>query len=188
MISEDNRISSRAQLDEWLNAELPSYKISGGGYCVFQLGEKRLLHNYNYLLRHHEYYLNTGKKIRAAISLLMLKRLQDKTGIRIPPNVFGKGLSIAHAAPIIVNPGTKGGEFCRIHACVNIGTEKGYADKAPSIGDHVYIGPGVKMYGDIRLADRITIGANAVVTKSFDECDVTIAGVPAKVIKRTEAH
>lgn len=30
MISEDNRISSRAQLDEWLNAELPSYKISGG--------------------------------------------------------------------------------------------------------------------------------------------------------------
>lgn len=35
MISEDNRISSRAQLDEWLNAELPSYKISGGGGIAF---------------------------------------------------------------------------------------------------------------------------------------------------------
>lgn len=37
MISEDNRISSRAQLDEWLNAELPSYKISGGGVLRFSI-------------------------------------------------------------------------------------------------------------------------------------------------------
>lgn len=38
MISEDSRISSRAQLDEWLKAELPSYKISfflGGGIVFF---------------------------------------------------------------------------------------------------------------------------------------------------------
>lgn len=186
MLPKEKQINNKAQLKEWLDAELPGYKIRGRRYCLLQLGEKRILHNYAFLLRHHEYYLNTGRKIRAAISLVMLKRLQDKFGIRIPPNVFGKGLSIAHSLPVIVNPGAQVGEYCRLHAFVCIGTAKGYAYKAPTIGDHAYIGPGVKMFGDIKLADRITIGANAVVTKSFEESDSTIAGVPAKVIKRSD--
>lgn len=40
MISEDNRISSREQLDEWLNIELPSYKI-GGGVLRFSIRRKK---------------------------------------------------------------------------------------------------------------------------------------------------
>lgn len=103
-------------------------------------------------------------------------------GYSIPPNVFGKGLSIAHRGTIVVNSGAKVGENCRIHVCVNIGTALGCSEVAPSIGDNVYIAPGVKIYGRIHIANGIVIGANSVVTKSFVEKDICIAGVPAKKI------
>ena len=99
---------------------------------------------------------------------------------------FEPGLSIAHRGTIIINGGAKIGANCRLHACVNIGTEAGYTDKAPTIGDNCYIGPGVKMYGDIFIANGIAIGANAVVNKSFEEENIAIAGVPAKKIKEID--
>lgn len=99
-------------------------------------------------------------------------------------NCFGKGLSIAHLGPIIINGHAKVGENCRIHPQTCIGTAKGYSDMAPILGNNIYIAPGAKLYGKIILADDITVGANAVVNKSFEEKGVSIAGVPAKVIKR----
>ena len=103
-------------------------------------------------------------------------------GFSIPINVFGKGLSIAHIGTIVVNGSTHIGENCRIHACVNIGTVPGVNGVAPTIGNNVYIGPGAKIYGNIRIASGIMIGANAVVNKSFDEENICIAGVPARKI------
>ena len=55
---------------------------------------------------------------------------------------------------------------------------------APFIGHNVYIGPGAKLYGPIDVGDDCTIGANAVVTKSFAEPALVLAGVPAKIIAR----
>lgn len=52
--------------------------------------------------------------------------------------------------------------------------------KAPTIGDNCFIGPGAKLFGDIKIGDNVAIGANAVVNKDFGD-NVTIAGVPAKV-------
>lgn len=59
----------------------------------------------------------------------------------------------------MVNPETRIGNNCRIHVGVNIGMHK---DKAPIIGNNVYIGPGAIIFGGISLADNISIGANAV--------------------------
>ncbi|MEK4268049.1 MULTISPECIES: hypothetical protein [Bacillus] len=53
----------------------------------------------------------------------------------------------------------------------------------PTIGDHVWIGPGAKLFGNIKIANGITIGANAVVNRSFTEENITIAGVPAQKVK-----
>ena len=53
----------------------------------------------------------------------------------------------------------------------------------PHLGNNVDIGYGAVLIGDITIADDIKIGANAVVNKSFTEPGVTIAGVPAKVVK-----
>lgn len=81
-----------------------------------------------------------------------------------------------------MNSGTKVGDNCRIHVCVNIGTQAGYSNLAPEIGNNVYIAPGAKIFGKIQIADDIVIGANAVVNKSFVESGVSIGGVPAKKI------
>ena len=75
------------------------------------------------------------------------------------------------------------GANCRIHSCVNIGSTKG-TGKGAQIGDNCYIGPGVQIVGPVNIADDVTIGAGSVVTKSVNESNVVIAGVPAKIIKR----
>lgn len=91
------------------------------------------------------------------------------------------GLRINHYGLIVVNPKARVGAFCDIHQGVNIGEGFG-KDEVPEIGDHVYIGPGAKIYGRIRIADRTAVGANAVVNRSFERPDTTIAGVPARQV------
>lgn len=119
-------------------------------------------------------------KMRWLIAKCRYRRLSVRLGYSIPINVFGPGLSLPHRGNIIINPDTKIGANCRIHVGVNIGAHK---DKAPVIGDNVYIGPGAILFGDIEIADNISIGANATVNKSFVDRNVTIAGTPAKVVK-----
>ena len=48
----------------------------------------------------------------------------------------------------------------------------------PQIGDHAFIASGARVIGPIILGDRCTIGANAVVTRSFPS-DVVLTGIPA---------
>ncbi len=141
---------------------------------------------YEVALRHCEYYKNMNKTVVTWFLYMFWRYRYYKLGERacftIPLNCFGKGLSIAHIGPIIVNGGARVGKNCRLHVGVNIGTAAGTSGCAPIIGDNVYIGPGAKVFGPIRIADDIAIGANAVVNKSCLENSVTLAGVPAKIV------
>ena len=109
-------------------------------------------------------------------------RLGLLCGFAIPLNSFDMGLSIAHTGTIVVNGQAKLGKNCRIHVVVNIGTQYRYDDQVPVIGDNVFISPGVKMFGDIRIGNNIVIGANSVMNRSFEEDNICIAGVPARKI------
>ena len=135
------------------------------------------------LLRKIEYFINCKKSPiwKPYIYFLQwrFRALSTTLGYTIPPNVFGPGLALAHRGTVVVNSRARVGENCRIHTDVNIGTQAGFFDKVPKIGNNVYIGPGAKIFGAIEIADNIAIGANAVVTKSFSEPGITIAGVPA---------
>ncbi len=102
-------------------------------------------------------------------------------GFSIPINVFGPGLRIAHRGTIVINKNARTGDNCRIHACTNIGSNLDEVS-APQIGNNMYIGPGAKIFGNVVIADNITIGANSVVNKSFCEKSISIAGIPAKKI------
>lgn len=138
------------------------------------------------LLRKVEYYKNCKKNVFSKFYYAYLyrkfRRTQIKLGFFISPNCFGPGLSIRHHGTLIVNPHAKIGSNCIIYPGVVIGTEAGFSDRAPTIGNNVYIGPGAKIFGPITIADGIAIGANAVVNKSFLEKNITIAGVPAKKV------
>lgn len=111
---------------------------------------------------------------------LIFHRWSVKCGFSIPLNVFGPGLSIAHYGTIVVNSNAKIGKNCRIQEGVNIGASGN--ERAPQIGDNVFIGSGAKIIGNIVIADGIAIGAGAIVVKSFTDKNITIAGNPAKKI------
>jgi serine O-acetyltransferase len=144
-----------------------------------------------FLLRLCEYLRNTNKaKIIQYPVLFWFRTLSIKLGFSITPNIFGPGLAIVHYGLLILDPTTRIGKNCRIHMGVHIGGAATFVDPSrqseysPRIGDNVYIGPGAKIYGPVKIGNNCVIGANAVVTKSFVEDGLTIAGVPAKIIAR----
>ena len=147
---------------------------------------------YEILLRKTEYYLNCHKTaFGKAIAIFLHYRLRKKgrklCGFHIPPNAFEEGLSIAHWGPIVVHPTAHIGKNCRIHQCVTIGATNGET-QAARIGDNVFIGPCTSIIGDITIGSDIAIGANTVVTKSFEDGGITIAGTPAKIISDNNSH
>lgn len=174
-------IRSKADLQHYLRRDLERADY-GGGLKSFLFNE---IWRYLRLLRRYEYYLNCGKspwgKCLRLWTEFRLKRLGARLGFSIPANVFGPGLSLPHIGTIVVNGKARIGENCRIHVCVNIGAGR-YDNEAPVIGNDCYIGPGAKLFGPIVLGDAVTIGANAVVNKSFPQSGVTLVGIPAKAI------
>lgn len=125
---------------------------------------------------------NFFSKLILLIYRIRLRQIQLKLGFSLPLNVFGKGLSIPHYGNIIVNPACKIGDNCRIHAGVNIGASGGSL-KAPIIGDNVYIGPGAIIFGDITIAENVSVGANSTVNRNIQERNVMVAGSPASIKK-----
>lgn len=143
------------------------------------------IYRFEVRLRKLEYALNCRKNpIRVLCSKIFFRRISVKLGFSISPNTFGPGLSIAHRGTIVVNGSARIGANCRVHVGVNIGTEAGKADAAPTIGDNCYIGPGAKIFGPIEIGPNTVIGANAVVNKSFLEGNQTLGGIPAKIISK----
>ena len=172
-------IKSKQDLKNFLDADLRSLGFSKrrnwlmiNEIVVFQVRLRRL-----------EYAINCARNpITLLLRRFLYRRIAIKLGISISPNTIGPGLSIAHRGTIVVNGGARIGANCRIHTGVNIGTEAGKANEAPTIGDNCYIAPGAKIFGSIQIGPNTVIGANAVVNKSFPEGGQTIAGAPAKVI------
>jgi len=113
----------------------------------------------------------------------MWRRYIVKYGIEIPREAkIGYGFWISHYGGIILNGSVVIGNNCNISQGVTIGIG-GRGDKRgnPVIGDNVYIGPGAKVFGKIRIGNNAAIGANAVVTKDVPD-NATVGGIPATVI------
>lgn len=109
-------------------------------------------------------------------------RLGSRLGFIISAGCFGEGLVIEHFGSVIVNPKARIGKNCKIHGNCCIGSNGGYPDDSPVIGDNVDIGQGAQILGGIRIADRVRIGAGAIVVKDVLTPGVTVVGVPAKEI------
>ena len=83
----------------------------------------------------------------------------------------------------MVNSKCRIGKNCQLHGNNCIGND-GKTEGVPVIGDNCNIGFGASIIGDIRLGNNVTIGAGAVVNKSFEGDNIVLAGVPAKIIRR----
>lgn len=152
---------------------------------LFEAGFK-----YIYWLRktRYHYLLGKGHKLRFVWCRFWLKHYGYKYSFDISYRAqIGKGLRISHYGYIVVPSNTHIGEFCNLKPGVVIGLKyTGTQSKGHTIGNNVDFGVGSKIIGDsIVLGDNISIGANAVVTKSFPS-NVVLVGVPAKNIGRRE--
>lgn len=174
-------IRSRTELQHYLRLDRKVYGITKRYPPIYGAWHWKFL----IALRHEEYhYSQPGKWHRLCKRLwaMVHSHYGLKLGWDIPINTFGPGLKINHYGLIVVNANARIGAFCDIHQGVNIGQHGLSQEDVPTIGNNVWIGPGAKIFGKIRIADRCAIGANAVVNKSFEEQNITIAGIPAKKI------
>lgn len=122
--------------------------------------------------------LSGVKGIFFPVCKIMHKRKTTKYGIQIGSNTrIGEGLYIGHGF-IIVSPTAQIGSYCNLSQFTTIGSNK---NKAATIGDHVYIGPGVCIVEDVHIGNYAKIGAGAVVIKDVPAY-ATAVGVPARNI------
>ncbi len=130
-------------------------------------------------------YLNKKKLLvgLSIISKLLLLHFSYKYGISIPFRTkIGSGFFIGHFGGIIVNENSIIGKNCNISHQVTLGkANRGLKKGYPIIGDNVYIGPGAKIVGSVKIEDYVAIGANCVVTKDIPHHSVVV-GIPGRVI------
>lgn len=92
-------------------------------------------------------------------------------GIEVPRTAqIGPGLYIGHFGGITVSGKARIGRRCSLSQGITIGRGgSGSRGGVPVIGDDVYIAPGARIFGAIRIGDNVQIGANAVVYKDIPD-------------------
>lgn len=181
-------ILNKQDLKNYIKADMEFYyKQSRWDRFIYRITEDpvSLIARYLRYMRKEEYYFNSGKGKWGKVCYLFYFRkknhLGNRLGFKIPKNTFGPGLTIFHHGEIIVNESAKVGANCRLHGGNCIGND-GIRDCSPYIGDNLDLGIGAKIIGDVHLGNFVRIGANAVVTKSFEEDSITLVGIPARKI------
>jgi serine O-acetyltransferase len=173
-------IQTREQLKHVLSVEEKIYDKKWYYDLPICLTEYQILYKHMKYLRKAEYAYNNGRRLSRYYYLIKLLRIQTRYAISIPLNVVEEGFEIVHLGSVIINAKAKVGKNCKIHPGAVIGANH---DLAPKIGEHVYIGPGAKIFGDIVIADDVQIGANAVVNKSCTQKGAILVGVPAHQVE-----
>jgi hypothetical protein len=62
-------------------------------------------------------------------------------------------------------------------------------DSGPVVlGDHTWLGANSVILPGVKLGNHVYVAAGSVVDQSFEEDDILLAGVPAKVVKKLPAY
>ena len=148
--------------------------------------EKYYIRRYMRFLRQEEKYtFSAPNRLLAFWYKARKNRLGSRLGFIISAGCFAEGLQLEHFGSVIVNPKSRIGRNCIIHGNCCIGSDGGYPDDSPVIGDNVDIGQGAQILGGIRVADNVRIGAGAVVVKDVLTPGVTVVGVPGRILGRS---
>ena len=191
-------IKTRKDLNRFLSEEKCFYRGYTGGLrgmlsSLLYNGTSTRIYRYVRLLRYTEYYHNNSYKITHKWSNILndifmiyyrhkLEKLGALLGLEIGLNSCDCGLKIYHAGYLVVNYEARVGRNAKFHGCNCVGYS---TSGVPIIGDNVEFGVGSSVIGGVRIADNIRIGAGAVVTKSYDEKNIVLAGVPARKLNRS---
>ncbi len=110
------------------------------------------------------------------------------TGIEIHPAAeIGRRLFIDHGMGVVIGETASIGDDVLLFHGVTLGgvsATKGHK-RHPQLGNHVMVGAGAKLLGNISVGEGAYIGANAVVTKDVPAHSVMV-GIPARQAKTLE--
>jgi len=106
------------------------------------------------------------------------------TNIDIHPGArIGQRFFIDHGAGVVIGETAEIGHDVTLYHGVTLGgTSWSPGKRHPTLQDGVVVGAGAKILGPITIGQRTRIGANSVVVTSTPE-DVTVVGIPAKVVR-----
>jgi serine O-acetyltransferase len=101
-------------------------------------------------------------------------------GVEISSNCdIGPYFFMPHCSGTVIGA-NRIGSYAVIYHNVTLGAKavEPAHDERPVVGDHCFIASGAKIIGAIALGDDVTVGANAVVTRSSGS-SVVLTGIPA---------
>jgi serine O-acetyltransferase len=106
------------------------------------------------------------------------------TGIEIHPGAtIGRRFFIDHGMGVVIGETAEIGDDVLLYQGVTLGgTGKEKGKRHPTIGNHVVIGAGAKVLGNIRIGDHVKIGAGSVVIHPVPDHS-TVVGVPGRVVR-----
>lgn len=107
------------------------------------------------------------------------------SGIEIHPGAkIARDLVIDHGMGVVIGETAEIGRGVILYQGVTLGgTSLARGKRHPTVGDHVVIGSGAKVLGNIQIGHGSRIGANSVVVQSVPE-NATVVGIPARIISR----
>lgn len=144
-------------------------------------------------LRFGQWLLKQNPPVRAVLTplyLLQYHRIRSKWGIDLPRQAHvGEGFYIGHFGGITVSPMARIGKNVNISQQVTIGVAgRGEKRGCPTIGDGVYLAPGVKVFGRITIGNNVRVGANAVVHKDVPDNAIVALDPGFKIISFAGNH
>jgi len=106
------------------------------------------------------------------------------TGIEIHPGAtIGRRFFIDHGMGVVVGETAEIGDDVLLYQGVTLGgTGKERGKRHPTVGNHVVIGTGAKVLGNIRVGDCVKIGAGSVVVHPVPDHS-TVVGIPGRVVR-----
>ncbi len=121
---------------------------------------------------------------RQPIALYIQSRLSQIYAVDIhPATKMGSGIVLDHATGIVIGETAIVGDDVLILHGVTLGTKEFIkGDRHPIVGNQVVIGAGASILGRTRIGDRSIVASGSLVLEDMP-ADVTIAGVPARVVK-----
>jgi serine O-acetyltransferase len=105
------------------------------------------------------------------------------TGIEIHPGAtLGHRVFIDHGMGVIVGETAVVGDDVTLYQGVTLGgTGKEHGKRHPNIEDHVVVGVGASVLGNITVGARSKVGGGAVVVDNVP-ADCTVVGIPGRIV------
>lgn len=109
------------------------------------------------------------------------------TGIEIHPGAtIGIGLFIDHGMGVVIGETAVIGDYVQLFHGTTLGGRGNVKGKRhPTLHDHVVIGAGAKVLGNITLGSYSKVGSNAVVLVDVPAY-ATAVGIPARIITKVD--